>query len=127
MGKPKSRLMPPPDATPEAVASFHTVSRERVLERISSREPPHANTCGLDAGYGTEYGWVLASKTPRSPEEQHTVIPSTAAICKRCSMAAMVCASQYISAWPQLTDNTEMRCLRSKIAACIASIHPRLL
>src|SRR5712672_310980 len=106
-GSGKKPLTPPPLAPP-AAPSFHTVSLRTSPLTACRLVPPHASTCGLEAGKST---CRPASPTPPldplSPEATHTVIPISAAAWNAPSSADMAWGVHDASGPPQLIEMTE--------------------
>src|ERR1700722_10925257 len=85
--------------------------------------PPHASTCGLDAGKST-FRPVPPSLDPLSPDATQTVMPASAAAWNAWSNAVMACCVHEDSGPPQLIEITEGLFLVSCIAVEMASKKP---
>jgi len=97
---------------------FHTTSEltTPVVGFASSRVPPQARACGLDAGKSVcTLPSVAPSELPSSPAAAVTVAPSAAASVKAWSKAVRACAVQASSRCPQL-----MLIATGVVSACAA-------
>ena len=96
---PNTSLTPPPVA-PAPTPLFHTTSEltTPVAGSASSRVPPQARACGLDAGKSVcTVPSVAPSELPSSPAAAVTVTPSAAASVRAWSKAVRACAVQSSS------------------------------
>src|ERR1035438_9062102 len=87
-GRAKTLLTPPPVAPSWLANSFHTTSETIVAPLASSLVPPHASTCGLEAGKSTLLP-IPPSVDPSSPAATVIVIPSAAADWQAASIAVI--------------------------------------
>src|ERR1700761_2836311 len=96
-----------------------------VLPLATSRVPPQARTCGLDAGKST---LLLPSLTPSldpsSPEATVMVMPSAPAEAQALSRAVSADCVQADSGAPQLMEMTEGLLVVSWTAVVMASMNP---
>src|SRR5438128_344011 len=91
-GRGKISLTPPPL---EPNALLHATSSAIAPPRSSSVVPPQESACGLEPGNETcAPPSPTPADEPRSPLEQQTVIPSSAASAKARSTAFMACRVQ---------------------------------
>src|SRR5271170_1867478 len=117
--------MPPPVAPSLFASSFHTVSLLMVLPEATRRVPPHASTCGLDAGKSTWFRPSVApSVDPSSPAATQTVTPMAAADWNASSIDVMACWVHEDSGPPQLMETTEGLFVLSCTAVVIAFRKP---
>ena len=77
-----------------------------VLPLPSRVVPPHASTCGLEAGKSTLLP-VAPSLEPLSPDAAQMLTPSRAASMAAVSKAVIACGVHSDSADPQLVEMTE--------------------
>src|ERR1700689_1598398 len=119
-----NRLLTPPPVAPSLLAvSFHTTSETIVAPLAFSFVPPHASTCGLDAGKSTLFP-VAPSLDPSSPAATVIVMPSAAALWHAASSAVAAWCVQVDSGPPQLIEITLGLFVVSWTAVVIASINP---